>query len=269
MFWHGRVVGVDWAFKRRPLHTGIQASALALPFRDQAFPAVVSSDVLEHIQPDLRHNAIMEWQRVCQADLLLTFPSGPAAEQAYHWLARRVHPQPIWLQEHLQNGLPDANRVADWLQAQGWQVETLWSEDAMMHVRLVRWEETAIGKLIDYSLSRIFGRWLAPRLPMPRGVPCACAYTPGSERPIKTDCTGVRAPTSINPPSSPVAAAVKRSAADWGGQASRRSVGSHCATAVCFCQRKKIEHRVDYTGASVPAKMIHASTVLAARLRMM
>jgi hypothetical protein len=171
MFWHGCVVGVDWAFKRRPLHTGIQASALALPFRDQAFPAVVSSDVLEHIQPDLRHNAIMECQRVCQTDLLLTFPSGLAAEQAYRWLARRVQPQPVWLQEHLKNGLPDANRVADWLQALGWQVEMLWSEDAMMHVRLVRWEETAIGKLIDYSLSRLFGRWFAPRLPMPRGVP--------------------------------------------------------------------------------------------------
>src|SRR6266498_1311702 len=65
MFWRGNVVGVDSIFKRRPIHRAIQASALSLPFCDRAWRIVVSCDMLEHIHPSVRSQAVKEISRVC------------------------------------------------------------------------------------------------------------------------------------------------------------------------------------------------------------
>ena len=50
---------------------------------------------------------------------------------------------PIWLREHLGNGLPEAERVAGWVQAAGRAVSSAWYESARTHARLLRWESRA------------------------------------------------------------------------------------------------------------------------------
>ena len=166
MFWPGRVVGADIAFKRRPLHQALGASALALPFADQSWPLVVSCDTLEHIPPDQRLPAVRELARVTGDTLLLAFPSGQAAATGYADLAQHLSTPPGWLCEHLARGLPDADVVAGWLADSGWSVRQSWHEPVEAHCRLMRWETQPVVQAVTYGLTRLCGPWLATRLPL-------------------------------------------------------------------------------------------------------
>ncbi|MCD6289499.1 MAG: class I SAM-dependent methyltransferase, partial [Anaerolineae bacterium] len=167
LFWRGPVTGVDLAFKRRPLHQAVRASALALPFQDRSWPAVVSCDMLEHLAPVSRSQAVMEIARVARESVFLAFPSGPAAETCYADLARRLHPRvPGWLADHLVHGLPDAAEVAGWLRSQGWSVKVSWHESVATHMQLVAYESRWLIGALSYGLTRLVGPWLAPRLPI-------------------------------------------------------------------------------------------------------
>lgn len=173
MLWRGApIVATDLHFKRRPLAPGAAASATALPFADGAFPAVVSCDTLEHIPPPLRRDAVREMARVAGGSLLLGFPSGAAAMRIYYALAHDLAPNlPTWLLEHLEHGLPDADEVASWLRADGWNVTVTWYESAEAHRRLVRQDMRLPVKLLSYALFRLAGPWLAPRLPLDNARP--------------------------------------------------------------------------------------------------
>jgi hypothetical protein len=129
---------------------------------------VVCCDTLEHIAPEQRHQSVLELARVAQQKLLLVFPSGPEALKMYQQLAVQFGATlPIWLHEHIAYGLPDAEQVASWLQQAGWQVTLEWYESIAVHQTLLKWERFWLVKLVTYSLMRLFGRWLAPRLLVP------------------------------------------------------------------------------------------------------
>jgi ubiquinone/menaquinone biosynthesis C-methylase UbiE len=170
LFWHGSVVGVDVQFKRRPLKRirPVLASALALPFGALTWPVVVSCDMLEHIPPGDRSVAVAELVRVCERVLVLTFPSGAAAANAYRrlgaWFDNAGRSMPVWLTEHLRYGLPDADTVAAQLQGNGWSVSTTWHESAAGHAALMWWESRLPVQMATYSLMRIAGQWLVTRL---------------------------------------------------------------------------------------------------------
>jgi GT2 family glycosyltransferase/SAM-dependent methyltransferase len=117
---HARVpflVGVDMDFaatEDRPsaglVRTG--GSALALPFAEGTFDAVVSMDMLEHLAGDDRATAVREMLRVVRPGGLVVcgVPAGRPAERADRWLeslhrGRFGEPHP-WIAEHLDNGLP-------------------------------------------------------------------------------------------------------------------------------------------------------------------
>ena len=92
---------------------------------DASFDAVLCLDMLEHVPAGDRPQAIAELTRVLAPGgrLLLTFPSGPAAEELDRWLAgayaaRHGKPHP-WAAEHLDLGLPDANEIAALARATG------------------------------------------------------------------------------------------------------------------------------------------------------
>jgi hypothetical protein len=83
-----------------------------LPFRDRAIRAVTSLDTLEHIPPADRASFVAELVRVCDERLVLCCPlggpehaAGEREMQAWH-VAATGAPHP-WLQEHLDNGLPE------------------------------------------------------------------------------------------------------------------------------------------------------------------
>ncbi len=173
MFWRGTVVGNDLHFKRPPIHHGVAASSLALPFGDGACPVVVSCDMLEHVPPPLRQEALNEMARVTGKLLLLGFPSGERAMQTYRTLSQRLRPsRPPWLEEHLAYGLPDADETRGWLHESGWNVTLRCYESAPLHERLVYWEHHLPIKLFTYGLMRLLGPWLVLHAPVsPKGHP--------------------------------------------------------------------------------------------------
>ena len=167
MFWPGTVIGADIEFRRRPLHQAVQASGLALPLRKASCPVVVSCDTLEHVAPRQRELVVSELARVAVDTVLLSFPSGEPAMCVYRDLAAEMGAAiPIWLREHLVNGLPEAEQVAGWLQAAGWAVCTAWYESAQTHARLLRWESRLPVKLLTYGTMRLLGRALVWRVPI-------------------------------------------------------------------------------------------------------
>jgi hypothetical protein len=172
MFWRGAVIGTDLGFKRPPLHHAVRATSLALPFAEASCTVVVGCDVLEHLPADLRRRAVLEMARVASRLLMLSFPSGEPAMQVYRQLAHQLAPAlPVWLQEHITNGLPEGRQVAAWLLEAGWSVSTVWYESAAAHARLMRWESRRPVALLTYGAMRLCGRWLGPRMPVPAQEP--------------------------------------------------------------------------------------------------
>ncbi len=165
MFWRGPVLGVDVHFKRRPIHPSIAASATALPFADRTWPVVLSCDMLEHVPPTARPQAVAEMARVTGGTLYLAFPSGFPAWQTYLRLADRLDKRtPGWLREHLQYGLPDAHEVVEELRRLGFRVSLYWYEDVDLHYRMAM-IENGVLRYFTYALARVAGPALVRILP--------------------------------------------------------------------------------------------------------
>jgi SAM-dependent methyltransferase len=124
------IIGVDNAFdrtaerKRQNLieHPG---TVTAIPLPAASFDVVLCVDMLEHVPAADRPRAITELTRVLAPGgrLIVTFPSGPAAEKldrrlAETYAARHGRPHP-WAAEHLDLGLPDASEIAALARATG------------------------------------------------------------------------------------------------------------------------------------------------------
>jgi len=95
----------------------VLADALALPFSDGSFDAVVSLDALEHVPPRRRAAFVKEMGRVTRDALLLTAPfDAPRVAEAESildgFLRHRLKLDHRFLGEHLANGLPDREATA-------------------------------------------------------------------------------------------------------------------------------------------------------------
>lgn len=131
----------------------VVADATALPFADQAFDAVVSLDVIEHIPAHLRARAISEMARVAGKAVIVGFPPDrPWVQQAEvvaneRW--RELFGEDyVWLQEHKELGLVDTAEVVESFEAAGLQVQrfgqgnaTLWSSLMGAHFIKVKFPE--------------------------------------------------------------------------------------------------------------------------------
>lgn len=117
------VDGVDTAFDgpADPRLAQVHGSVVDLPFPDASRPCVVSVDMLEHLPPDLRARAVDELVRVSGRLLVIAVPCGPAAlahdrEMQRRYTAVRGH-RYRYLDEHVEYGLPDADRLRSWIGA--------------------------------------------------------------------------------------------------------------------------------------------------------
>jgi hypothetical protein len=93
-----------------------------LPLRDRSVEAVTSLDTLEHVPPADRANFVEELLRICDSRLVLCCPLGSpqhaAAEREIQDWHREVTGAPHpWLEEHLENGLPEFAELDRWVQA--------------------------------------------------------------------------------------------------------------------------------------------------------
>lgn len=125
----GPFVGVDMSFAQRPVPTMIpyRYGGSTLPFQDQSFHTVVSMDTVEHVPPGQRADFLKDLTRVAAHRLVVGFPvdaGGPSADQMLAVLHQHLRlPQPVWLTEHQQHGLPrpaDIERILDGLPEWTW-----------------------------------------------------------------------------------------------------------------------------------------------------
>ncbi len=99
-----------------------KGSILSLPFADRSYSIAASVDVLEHMPPDIRVEAISELIRVASEAIILAFPCGPDArkidEDFAAELARVNKPEPEWLSEHLESPYPELSTMLSVVEAE-------------------------------------------------------------------------------------------------------------------------------------------------------
>ena len=144
-FFRGSFVGVDVAFDG-PRSGGlrpVRASALSLPFRSRSFDLGLCLDVLEHLEPAVRLEAVAEAARVVRRHLLIGFPSGPVAQRVdaelARWLEEKQVTRPPWLEEHLRHPYPDPAEVIR-AAAEMEPLASRGNENAHLHLRIMKWE---------------------------------------------------------------------------------------------------------------------------------
>jgi ubiquinone/menaquinone biosynthesis C-methylase UbiE len=101
----------------------VQGDARMLPFPDNSFDLVLSSDMIEHIAPEDRLTVLREMQRVSRRHIILAAPFqsiyNQKAEELINSQFREYtgqdHP---FLSEHLQNGLPELEQFEQYLSTQ-------------------------------------------------------------------------------------------------------------------------------------------------------
>ena len=162
-FYRGEIVGCDVNFPEVPERNmlPVRCSGTQLPFADSSFEAVVASDVLEHLPPDLRLQAVNEALRVTRKVAVFAFPCGKDAhaldEKFFDFHRKRNIPPPSWLEEHMRYPFPEQ----DLLQGvgEGWKVERFGNEHLRFHDWVSRRE-------MSYSWCRVFRACLqfSPRL---------------------------------------------------------------------------------------------------------
>lgn len=112
-FWDGTFIGCDTTFTSRPSPNmrAVRCSGHQLPFEDASIDAVVVSDVLEHVPPDLRKQVIAEVLRVTRRVAVFGYPCGPAAfavdQKLYREYRDRGVQPPVWLEEHMLHPFPE------------------------------------------------------------------------------------------------------------------------------------------------------------------
>ena len=138
-FYRGQVVGCDVNFPDPPQDNmlPVRCSGTRLPFTDCSFEAVVASDVLEHVAPELRREVIHEALRVTRRMAVFAFPSGEDAhamdERFLDFHRKRGISPPPWLQEHVQYPFPEKDLFLGLVD--GWTIESYGNE----HVRFHDW----------------------------------------------------------------------------------------------------------------------------------
>jgi SAM-dependent methyltransferase len=141
------VVGVDIELEADPLPDLVRAQAdgTRLPFPADAFDAVISSDVLEHVPQPARAAFLTELTRVSRDLVVVAAPFDTPGVSGAEELARRYAffsagvPQ-RQLEEHRLHGLPDLAASVATLEQAGWTTATagngnLWDWLLMMLLR--------------------------------------------------------------------------------------------------------------------------------------
>lgn len=158
-FYHGRVVGCDVNFPYVPEKNmlPVRCRGTRLPFADSSFEAVVASDMLEHVPPNLRLEVINEALRVTRKLAVFAFPCGNDAhaldERFLDLLRRRNMPPPSWLEEHMQYVFPEQDLFRGF--GDGWKVESFGNEYLRFHDWVNRREMSYAWNLLFRACLRL------------------------------------------------------------------------------------------------------------------
>jgi hypothetical protein len=146
----------------------IQYDGQRLPFKTGAFHTVLSTDTLEHVPPSQRGAFIAELTRVAAQRVILVFPAdhGDKVDRCLQDVYRSTgQPEPGWLYEHMEHGMPDSRAVESALRGfDGWRLEALPAVGDMVNILMVLadvlpglqgWKEQLLA-----SAGHEFGDWL-------------------------------------------------------------------------------------------------------------
>ena len=102
----------------------VQGDGAHLPFKDNSFDVVVTSDVYEHVPPEIRERFLDNLLRVSRGYVILGAPfyserNALAERMAYEYVRKVLHARHHQLQEHIENRLPDPVQFNGWLKARG------------------------------------------------------------------------------------------------------------------------------------------------------
>ena len=143
-FWNRPFVGCDVSFAAQPVPhmRAVICSGHQLPFADRSFDAVVISDVMEHIPPDLRIAVCREVLRVAGRIAVFGYPCGPQAfaldERLYGDYKNRYLAPPVWLEEHMLHPFPDEQLIA--AVSAGWKSRVIANESLEFHEWMMKAE---------------------------------------------------------------------------------------------------------------------------------
>jgi hypothetical protein len=153
-WWPGPVTGVDLRFDGTPPAnlTTVEGSVFDLPFPDRSHDAVVCTDVMEHLPPERRAEALEELLRVTSRVAWVSFPCGPdavAADRRIAGIARRLGREaPGWLLDHEEHGLPTQDEALSW-PAPGFRRGWAWSLPVRRHLAVLLAEHAPGGAALD------------------------------------------------------------------------------------------------------------------------
>jgi len=153
-WWPGPVTGVDLRFDGTPPPnlTTVEGSVFALPFPDRSHDAVVCTDVMEHLPPARRAEALAELLRVASRVAWVSFPCGPdaaAADRRIAQIAGRLGREaPGWLLDHQEHGLPTLEEAHSW-PAPGMRRGWAWSLPVRRHLAVLLAEHAPGGTAMD------------------------------------------------------------------------------------------------------------------------
>lgn len=171
-----RVIGVDIPAAGRGTGDFVHGSILDLPFDDAAFDVAVSVDVLEHLPAELRDRAVAELVRCAGEAVVLAFPAGSKAremDEAFEGRLKAAGDQiPDWLEEHLANPYPDADRIREVVNTEAERagrrvtVKTHFSESLKVAGAL---RSAATTSKYLYLAGNLAAGFLLPVMPRPTG----------------------------------------------------------------------------------------------------
>lgn len=106
---------VDFSGPKTDLLTRIKGKATSIPFRKNSYDVAISVDVLEHLEPSEREQAIHEMLRVAKNLAVIVVPTGDASENQDKELKKRwdkiFEGGNQFLDEHVKHGLPKADEI--------------------------------------------------------------------------------------------------------------------------------------------------------------
>lgn len=108
-------IDVDFSGPQTPLLTQVKAKGVILPFHKNSYDAVIAVDVLEHLKPQSRAQAVHEILRVAKKLAVIVVPVGELSQKQDIELDRYwqkvFKSRNQFLEEHVENGLPQSNQI--------------------------------------------------------------------------------------------------------------------------------------------------------------